>query len=756
MTNNAAGLRLSYRGTFGLYSVFMFFLFLPFFFGEVIAPDRQTTEVGLPDALQAKSAHFENRKFSDYTNAYIPEISKFLTGPRSGRVALWTDSNELGRPLYHISGFSPVYLPALIISKFTRNPWRFITVLSVLFCYLAGAFIFLLCRELRLDPVAGLVAGLSLSASPLFIYWLTFPMFSATWCWTAGCLWAAHRLMRKADLFGWGVLAFSAYSLLMTGYPQLVVFQIYFMGAVGILLAARLYREDAARMIRFLCVVGSAACVAGLLALPVYYDIFITSLNSGRMQTDLSFFQAALPHISSPSDVARLFVFGVMPNIFGSITSPDFPLPYDGLSATLLMTFFVLFGVVAGFGDGRGWWLAIGTILMVVFVHPIYDFAVAHLGFGLSRSNPLSMLMFPTVMLGAYAVDTLSRGNPRCMTAIVYAVGGVLGALAAGIAYGLMFRIPIHWSLVVTVLVITSLLAAQWRGYRPGLLLLACLMSLAAFSFPSMLRQQFNEVRNTSPLVAAVHARLPDDSRFAVAAPGIAALPPNFNSVVGLSSIHSYDSLSSSNYQAYIKALDGRVLTYGRWNDAVSPQYSSALFWMSNVALVLASTQLQDENLRCPDQVDGVWLCAVRSRMGRTMQIATDGLSASPFGWNVGDPRARLSLPSTQLTDSGDVQTVAVSSVAKSLLIISQRYHRDWHAEALQNGHWIPAATTMVNGFFEGVVLPSDSSMVRLAFKPFARFASIANFFWLALIGLIMVRILSKHWVPLRRAYEQQ
>ena len=153
-----------------------------------------------------------------------------MKGARSGWLTLWTNQNELGRPVYQISGFSPAYLPSWIIAQFTDSPWRFITALSLPTCFLTGLFVFLYCMEAGLAPLASLIAGSSIATSPLFMYWLTFPMFPAVWCWSAGALWGGSRLARKPDLIGWSILAFSGYSLLMTAYPQPVVYHIYILG----------------------------------------------------------------------------------------------------------------------------------------------------------------------------------------------------------------------------------------------------------------------------------------------------------------------------------------------------------------------------------------------------------------------------------------------------------------------------------------------------------------------------------------------
>ena len=174
--------------------------------GCVIAPHRHFSELAIAD--QTGSKQIENRKFSDFTNGYIPEISKHLNGARTGWLTLWVAQNELGRPAYQISGFSPAYMPTWLISKGTDNPWKYITILSLGTCFLAGLFILLFARETGLSPLSGLIAGFGLAASPLFMYWLTFPMFPAVWCWSAGGIVGCYSFGEIPGFFGLGCVGF--------------------------------------------------------------------------------------------------------------------------------------------------------------------------------------------------------------------------------------------------------------------------------------------------------------------------------------------------------------------------------------------------------------------------------------------------------------------------------------------------------------------------------------------------------------------
>ena len=88
----------TYRSAALLYLLFFLALSWPYWLkGEVVAPHRQQAE--LAQRGGGGNAHLENHRFSDATNAYVPEITMHLAGPRSTWLALWTPQNELGRLL---------------------------------------------------------------------------------------------------------------------------------------------------------------------------------------------------------------------------------------------------------------------------------------------------------------------------------------------------------------------------------------------------------------------------------------------------------------------------------------------------------------------------------------------------------------------------------------------------------------------------------------------------------------------------------
>ena len=179
------------------------------------------------------------------------------------------------------------------------------------------------------------------------MYWLTFPMFLAPICWSAGALYALTRLARRIDLPGGAVLAFSCYSLMMAAFPQSVIFHAYLL--TGYLLWAFRRRRTVrghrcGRQISggsggfWRCrnpafgAEHSGYCRHGLALRP----------HCGRA----SFLTAALPTIDSIAALMRTFAVGTFPEIIANPVSPSFPLPYDGLSITPVILFLALFSLL--------------------------------------------------------------------------------------------------------------------------------------------------------------------------------------------------------------------------------------------------------------------------------------------------------------------------------------------------------------------------------------------------------------------------
>ncbi|MDR3089482.1 MAG: hypothetical protein LBU39_06665 [Desulfobulbaceae bacterium] len=733
----------TYRGVALCYAIVFLAMFSPYWLdGQVIAPYRQYAEFGIAD--RSGESEIENHKFSDFPTGYIPAITDYLHGQRSGCFFLWDTANEAGRAPYHLAGFSPVYFPSWILARLTDNPWRFITALSLSLCFLSGLFFILFCRELRLAPCAALIVGTGLAASPFFMYWLTFPMFLAARCWTVCALWAMTRLVKKLDFLGWTLLAFSVYSALLSARFQPLVFYAWMLGVYGLYLACRRARlGGCASSARFVAASLSALLAGVALAFPVYRDLAVAASESARVAPDPSFFTVVLPKISTFAAAARFFVLSTVPEIFGNPIAPAFPFPYDGLSIPILAIFFVIIGLFLAFRKTWGWWLAIGIGAALAFVHPLYVFGVKYLGFGLSRSNPLGMIMLPSLVIAAFGFDAFLRAadTKKRRAAVFFASFMCLAMVGAALAFAHFVQANIRWSFVAAMVFVLLLLAGQWNKPRPLLSVVALATTLATVSFPLMLRQNPEHIATSSPLVEKIRKNLPPGSRFAVAAPGLGVLPANLNATVGLPSLHSYNSLSSKRYHHLIAQLGGEMRTYGRWNGFIQPDYSGPVFWMANIGLMLSARQLAHNNLEYLGSDSGVHLYKTLDHMGQAWQVTAKIPGDAAQSMTIADPRIMTGCSPTKTVDKGDALEFTACSAKPSLFLLSQKFHRDWRASALRPQGWTPVATTEINGVFQGAFLPEETRLIRFEFKPLARFMWIGHVFWFILAAFCLARI---------------
>lgn len=740
---------LNYKRAILAYFILFFSLAFPFFLGNVVAPHRQHNDIRAVETHKGSELK-ENPKFSDCNHFYIPEITQNLKGTRSGWLALWTNSNELGRPIYKLSGFAQTYFPSWILSKIIDNPWRFYTIICLFNCFFAGIFILLFCREVNLSPIAGLIAGMSLATAPYLMYWLTFPMYTAVWCWSSGILWGITRMARRTDLLSWSILAFSSYSLLMTAFPQTVVFHAYILTGYGLYLVYKKQKSGWFEASRFCAFSLSALIVGAILAAPVYIDLMHTASESARVGCDPSFFTEVLPKISTLKEAVGFFVLSTSPQFFGDPIMPDYTFYciFEGFGITPLMIFFSLIGLLSRFKETWAWWLAIAILFMLTFVQPFYIVMIKYFGLNLSRCIPINIILLPLIIIVAYGVDALAKRSigDELSLVVLMATAGVMGVLVIGVGYGLNQGIEIRWYMVLFMVILLALFLAQYKKTHLLLLITALIIVMATISYPLILHQNPSKIAMTSPLVEKIQANLPKSSRYALIAPNLSILSPNLNSMFGLDSIHSYNSLSSRRYHLLINALGGKMIAYGRHNYVISPDYNSAMFWMSNVGLVLSPNTLSNQNLEYLGEESGYHFYKVISRMGESLQIIplqTQTLNSENL--EVEDIWLLKTYTPFKELDQGDFLDFKVMSGLPSILILSQKFHRDWQAQVRVKSGWIPAKTITINGVFQGIVLPKDVYQVRLEFKQFASYTWVGHIFWFFLLIFLVFSILQKN-----------
>ena len=264
------------------------------FRGEVIFPHDNALEVGVRG--ERPDARLSNRKFSDESSAFIPELANNLSANHKAWLNTWNPHVELGRPAFQVSGLSRAYALTNLLSTLASDPFVLYTMLwSLLTVGLTSCFGLLFLPHPW--ALAGGVRGGSarLAFSTMMMYWLTFVMFLSAICWSVCLLWLITEFTRKSSWPAALGLAFATYSLLLTGYPQMTILLIYMIGAYTLIRLGQMRSPRREKFWRALELFGCAG-VGALASLPVYLDLFATARDSARLSgVHDSFFLAVLP-----------------------------------------------------------------------------------------------------------------------------------------------------------------------------------------------------------------------------------------------------------------------------------------------------------------------------------------------------------------------------------------------------------------------------------------------------------------------------
>jgi hypothetical protein len=717
--------------------------------GEVIAPDRQEAALGLPVTTDA--AHPENPLFADYREVYVPEVSALLRAPRSGWLATWDPYNELGRPLYQDAGFSPAYLGTRVLFAFLGDPRRILTALSVLTALAAGLFAFGLAREADLSPVACFVAATGLGLGPPVLFWLAFPMFHAVLAWACGCLYAVARMRRAPGLGAWTLLAFCAYSLLMTGYQQDIVLHAYLLagyGAVALVRTHRVHGTPAAARLAALCL---SAVAAGLLgAVPVYLDLWVRAQESARLALDASFFLPNLPLAGSWAQVQKLLAGVFFQDVFGNPASAGFTWGVGDMSLPPLWAALVLAAAVLRGRRGAGWWVAVLVCAVFTFSHSAYGFAVAHLGLGLSFSNPMYTALIPLAMLAAHGADALVAGDGgqrrrSLAMALAVVVLATTAAWAASLATGA--GLAPRWGYVVLAAAVVGGLAvaARWPRHATALLAVGAVVSVWAHGRELLLTQAPERIASTSPLVEDLRRALPPGGRYAFVGE-LDPLQPNVNATVGLPSVHTYNSLSSRRYQALVEALGGTTSIHGRHNLAIAPHYGAPAAQLAGIAVVGSPRPLAHPALiELPSATPGVHLYRVGTYRGCCVRLPIAAAGPEPrlpplmtADWDA----------ATLRMDAGDrLELDLAPRPGAGVLVLSRAFHPQWRARGADAGGTHALRTLAADGIFLAGELPAGTRSVTVEFVPYSRLAWIAHVFFVVLAAWLAIRALARRRV---------
>lgn len=707
------------------------------FLGQIIFPHDNAVEVCT--VPKNTDAYRFNRKFSDESSAFIPELANNLRFDRKAWLITWNSHIELGRPAFQGS-LSRAFVLTNLLSYCTSNPFILYTTLILLSVGLTAGFFLLFLRSLGLHPVACGCASIGLGFTTAISYWLCFVMFISATCWLVCLLWLITEFTKKPSWLLAIGLAFATYCLLVAGYPQVTILFAYLVGAYALIRFAQMSGTQREKFGMLFGLLGCAG-VGVLASLPVYLDLLFIAKDSARIDhVSDSFFLSVLPPTHNLRELASFLMTLFDWSWLGNAIDPKYPLDFNGLSFTPVFGSLIWLSFILKKRGAILFWQIILTLCLIGTIFPaVYLFSVHYLGFGLSRIQLLGGGIVPGFVLSAFAVDAILRGDLRVTIRSVSWFFAPL-VMESIVAFLVWRQFPINpMAVAVTCVLVVALLCAIYWHSPPALIGVA-VMSTFLYGHALILSRPLSTVHVSSKLIDAIKVHTPDGRRFAIADKTISALPPNQEALFGLSSVNSYDSLSSRRYQELVNGWSlGGTNTYGRHFKFLNIESALAdpVFAWSNVEVILSKGSLETERLRLADESNGIKLYETTARPVDLLQIPLFRLLSDSEATVDLSSSAPANLRACRVEYLSDFQNIAVTPVpVETLLLVSQQYHRAWRA----GFHDQSFRTVIVNKFYQGVILPPHTSAVHLSFRPFVLWSWLPQLFFLSCTAFLLAR----------------
>jgi hypothetical protein len=679
-----------------------------------------------------------NRKFSDQSSAFIPEINQHLNGRNGAWLSTWNPHVQLGRPTAQLAGFGKAFLITRLLSFLTRNPFVLYTYLAVVTIYLTGLFCFLFLKSLGLHPVACFSGAAGLSLGVFFSYWLTFVMFLSSMCWTLALLWLVTEVIDRRSPAAVAGVSFAVCCLLVSGYPQFVILQGYLL--VGFTLVRLSCIRERRESVRAAVLIAGAVIVGALAALPPYLDVAIAAQRSSRLNVADEFFLSVLPRLQDWKHVLLFLSQTFDAFWFGNPIREDHPVAFEGVSLTPF--YGVLFLLSFTRGQWRQFWpwqLFCFCCLMPTLWPAAYLFMVHHLGFHLSRMLPLGGAIIPAFVLSAYSLDNLLRSKPTWSVTTVAIV--VCPMLAVVLSVWMQDTAPSIGFAALSVFVVVGAMIVANAG-RAEVAVLLTVVSAIGYGYSTMLKRPLSSIHTSSPLVEAIRQETADGSRYVKVGSNLdGLLPPNQEALLQIKSIGSYDSLASTNYQRLVLTISGSpTATYGRNFSSmalpIDPRQES--FGYAGIGVFLSRDGLDERVFTRKAQVGGVNI--YRATVPPVMKAQVTKFTRSSTGDAVTVDEALPEEASLNIEDvdiKDDVRRFRLTaSNQETVLFVSEQFHPRWRAQS--DGR--PIQTTTINDFYLGAIVPPGTTDVELSFRPFVLWSWIGHVFFVGVAAGLLVR----------------
>jgi hypothetical protein len=254
----------------------------------------------------------------------------------------------------------------------------------------------------------------------------------------------------------------------------------------------------------------------------------------------------------------------------------------------------------------------------------------------------------------------------------------------------------------------------------PSVLVAIAMMSVFFYGQPLLLVRPAGTVHRDSPLARQLRELSDDGSRYAWIDLGI--IPSNQESLLGLRSIHSYNSLSSLEYQRWVERISEQgAIVHGRHFPAIRgrSRLSSIALRRAGVGVLVAPERLDPELARPVARLGRLWLHRTR-RAPLLAEQTTRWRVEGEHRVGLEDSPSPPSLAVVRMQTADDRVSFEVSPInTPSLLWASWQYHPHWQARS--GGRTLE--TVAVDGIYQGVLVPAGTASVDFSFEPYVRWA---------------------------------
>lgn len=719
--------------------------------GYVIYPHSNDYEaIGISSI---DTTYLTNRRFSDQSSVYIPEIHHHLNSKHRHWLASWIPQTQLGRPASHLTAFSKAYIPTHLLALISNNAFRVYTLLTVGTLMLTGIFFFLFLRSLSLLPIACLIAAAGLSMGIYVSYWSTFIMFTSTLCWSVCLLWLITDFIKNQSFVYAIGISFASYNLFMSGYPQYIVMYFYIiLGYSLIYLFEQIQSNKQKIKIALVATLGGA--IGLLMALPAYADIFVKANLSTRLSSGDEFFLALLPNLTNLKNWAIFLVTIVDPFWQGSPIRVENPFPqidgggqyYNGLSLSIF--YFLLLIVSFAFELRKKlwyWYTLIAIFFTWTVFPPAYLFAVHYLGFGISRFPTLIGALVPTFTIAAYTVDSIQRKHALIQKKHLFIC--LLVGLLLSLCYLLNWKfqnIQIGYAIASWLIILGFIF--YLRSRQIFILIFLTVVTVLIYGRSMVFARPLDSIATSSPLIEfiqTVQKQTGDNSRYALYSNKmLGILSANQEIFFELQTIHSYDSLSSKKFQEITKRWsDVGTFAYGRYflyldnlENIKRPE-----FRLTGVNLLLSKSNLSSSGFTKIQEINGIKLYRLQAEPIPLLQTQNYTPTATKQ-FQIDPPFQQNGQLSAQITKKMDdyLEIQVTPTQQQTLLFISQQYHPQWQARSPLG----KLNTVTVNQFYLGILVPAHVSQIVLEFTPYVLWSWVPQ----AIYGLLSVFLTGKYF----------